>query len=74
MGGRKGSRGAISPSASETERHELAHAMTRGTFLKFGSLGIVKALGLIYNIIILRMLPPAVAGLFQIVNNFVGIV
>ncbi|MDE1798619.1 MAG: oligosaccharide flippase family protein, partial [Candidatus Micrarchaeota archaeon] len=73
-GAQKASKASSSASASETERHELAHAMTRGTFLKFGSLGIVKALGLIYNIIILRMLPPAVAGLFQIVNNFVGIV
>ncbi len=71
---KKAAKAGHSPDAHEQERHDLAHTMTRGTALKFGSLAIVKGLSLVYQILILRMLSPVEAGLFFLANGFVTIV
>lgn len=78
---RAASRGGAKPlegSASRAkpldgEASELAHTMARGLFFKFGSLGVVKGLSLVYNLLILRYLSPVEAGLFFLANNAVSL-
>ncbi|MFH1095752.1 MAG: oligosaccharide flippase family protein [Candidatus Micrarchaeota archaeon] len=55
--------------AREQDRHELAHVASRGMVFKFGSLFASKVFGLVFQILVLNVLPSLAAGLYSAAYN-----
>lgn len=55
--------------AREQDKHDLAHVAGRGMVFKFGSLFASKVFGLIFQVLMLNVLPRLAAGLYSAAYN-----